>query len=465
MCVPRSANDPKCPSSQRPAGQTIFQAPDPLIMAPFMVGDYITFSGISDQGEIIAYSIVADSVQITTTGVPTYIRVEDAIIGTFDTQSPAEVAPADSRFIGYLSDSTAKVVISRIDIDPCGGTPTEVEVGSASPVGVRNKWTWRAGSTTLTKYAREYRVTTLSGTKATNGGQITAGQYVAPVTEWIFPEPGVPGHQPGKLDFTTFGHLRDGLGPDSNGDVWGQLDPFPDATAPSAKTCTAITTPTSSAPAASGTAGTGTGTTPALSGFAANAGPDVNTRPGVVVKLSGKADNSSTLPANDLTYSWSQILGPGLGPAVTLTGGGSATPSFTVPSPANPTAVVKYSFTLKVTSASEATSSTDTVDVSSDFTALDTVVIDSYTTTTQNGGTISVTAHTNVVDGTAKLTVQLVNGAAGAALTMTDAGGGKWQYNVKGTKKPTGGIIVTSNFKGKASSTTTTTKRRRSLRA
>jgi hypothetical protein len=62
-----------------------------------MVGDYITFSGVSDGNEILAYSIVADSVQITTTGVPTYIRVEDAIIGTFDTQDPAEVAPADSR--------------------------------------------------------------------------------------------------------------------------------------------------------------------------------------------------------------------------------------------------------------------------------------------------------------------------------------------------------------------------------
>jgi hypothetical protein len=81
MCVPRSSSDPLCPSSQRPAGQTIFQAPDPLIMAPFMVGDYITFSGVSDGN----------------TGVPTYIRVEDAIIGTFDTQDPAEVAPADSR--------------------------------------------------------------------------------------------------------------------------------------------------------------------------------------------------------------------------------------------------------------------------------------------------------------------------------------------------------------------------------
>lgn len=463
MCVPRSADDPKCPSSQRPAGQTIFQAPDPLIMAPFKVGDYITFSGISDGGEIIAYSVVADSVQITTTGVPTYIRVEDAIIGTFDTQDPAEVAPADSRFIGYLSDSAARVVISRIDVDPCGGTPTEVQVGSASPIGVRNKWTWRASSTTLTKYAREYRVTTLSGTKATNGGQIIAGQYVAPVTEWIFPEPGVPGHQPGKLDFTTFGHLRDGLGPDANGDVWGQLDPFPDATPPSAKTCTSITTPTSSAPASSGTAGagTGTGTTPALSGFAANAGPDISTRPGVVVTLSGKADNSSTLPANDLTYSWTQVSGP----TVTLTGAGSATASFIPATTPKSTEIVKYSFTLTVKSASEATSSTDTVDVSSDPSALDIVVIDSYTTTTQKGGTISVNAHTNVVDGSATMSVQLVNnGVIGTAAQMVAGTGGKFQYTVQGTKKPTGGVIVTSSFKGKATSTTTTSKRRRSLR-
>jgi len=272
----------------------------------------------------------------------------------------------------------------------------------------------------------------------------------------------VPGHQPGKLDFTTFGHLRDGLGPDAHGDVWGQLDPFPDATAPSAKTCTAITTPTSSAPAASGTAGagTGTGTTPALSGFAANAGPDVNTRPGVVVKLSGKADNSSTLPANDLTYSWTQVSGP----TVTLTGAGSATASFTAPAQPSSTALVKYTFALTVKSASEATSSTDNVDVSSDFNGLDTVVIDSYTSTTQGGGTIAVSAHTNVVDDTAKLSIQLVNAATGNPILMTNAGGGKFTYNVKGVKKPTGGIIVTSNFKGKATSTTTTTKRRRSLR-
>lgn len=66
-------------------------------MAPFLPGDYITFSGIRAGSEVIAYSIVSDSVQILTTGVPAYIRVEDAIIGTFDTQDPANVAPADSR--------------------------------------------------------------------------------------------------------------------------------------------------------------------------------------------------------------------------------------------------------------------------------------------------------------------------------------------------------------------------------
>jgi hypothetical protein len=71
------------------AWQTIFQAPDATIMTPFLVGDYITFSGINDGTQILAYFIVADSVQITTTGVPTYIRVEDAIIGTFDNQDPA----------------------------------------------------------------------------------------------------------------------------------------------------------------------------------------------------------------------------------------------------------------------------------------------------------------------------------------------------------------------------------------
>jgi hypothetical protein len=126
--------------------------------------------------------------------------------------------------------------------------------------------------------------------------------------------------------------------------------------------------------------------------------------------------------------------------------------------------MVKYSFALTVKSASEATNSTDTVDVSSDPDAQDIVVIDSYTTTTQKGGTISVNAHTNVVDGSATMSVQLVNNAAGPPVQMIAGAGGKFSFNLQGTKKPTNGIIVTSSFKGNATSTTTTTRRRRSLR-
>jgi hypothetical protein len=70
-----------------------------------------------------------------------------------------------------------------MEIDPCTGAVTEIQVGTASSIGVRNKWEWRATSSTIVKYAREYRITITGGTKTANGGQITAGQYVAPVTE------------------------------------------------------------------------------------------------------------------------------------------------------------------------------------------------------------------------------------------------------------------------------------------
>ena len=59
-------------------------------MAPFQVGDYLEFSGINVGGTIVCYAIVAPNVQITTSGAPTYIRVEDAIIGVFDGSANAE---------------------------------------------------------------------------------------------------------------------------------------------------------------------------------------------------------------------------------------------------------------------------------------------------------------------------------------------------------------------------------------
>ncbi len=57
-------------------------APNPLVMAPFVVGDFIQYSGFRNgAGEIVCYSIVATNIQITTKGTPAYIRVEEAQIG------------------------------------------------------------------------------------------------------------------------------------------------------------------------------------------------------------------------------------------------------------------------------------------------------------------------------------------------------------------------------------------------
>ncbi|KAM0718208.1 hypothetical protein Q7P37_006540 [Cladosporium fusiforme] len=452
MCVPRSASDPKCPSSNRVDKRVdgtplIIKPADPLSMVPFAPGDYLTFSGIKVGGEIIAYEIVAENVQVSTetAGAPTYIRVEDAIIGTIDTQDPANVAPADTRFIGYTSDKNVGVTISRMEVDSCTGVTKEVLVGSASPIGVRNKWTWRAGSTSPTKYAREYIVRANSGTQTMKINNITAGQYVAPVTEWIFPEPGVPGLTPAKLDFTTFIHLVDGVGPDeANPDNrFGQLDPFPDSTAPTAKTCTGTTTPpTTSTPPT-------TGTDPAT--LTANAGAAQTIRPGVLVTLSGTSSG-----ATDATYSWALTTGTG----VTLSNANTAKATFTAPASKT---LVSYTFTLTVKSASAGTSATSTVTITNDPSIADLVVIDSYTVTSQGGGTISVTAHTNVIDlNIAKLSVSLLNPNAGTPTLMTSAGAGKFTFTLRGSKAPSGGIQVTSSANGKATITKTTQKRRRS---
>lgn len=81
-------------------------------------------------------------------------------------------------------------------------------------------------------------------------------------------------------------------------------------------------------------------------------------------------------------------------------------------------------------------------------------------------GTISVTAHSNVIDGTAKLTLCLASPASGTAIVMTSAAGGKYSYGARSAKKPSTGITAVSGLGGSSSTSTTTAKklRRRLLR-
>lgn len=52
-------------------------------MAPIVAGDFVEYSGVQSGSEIIVYNLVVSNVQITTSGAPTYIRMEDANIGVW----------------------------------------------------------------------------------------------------------------------------------------------------------------------------------------------------------------------------------------------------------------------------------------------------------------------------------------------------------------------------------------------
>lgn len=378
-----------------------------------------------------------------------------ALIGVIDRQSTNVVEFADSRMIGYTSTPGGSVLLTRSEIDPCTGKVVDQDIGSASPQGARLKWEWRSESTTLIKYAREYKATSSNGVKETNGGQILAGQYIAPVAEWIFPEITAPGTQPAKLDFTQMTWLTNGLGPDANGKVWGPISPWPDASSPAApKACEATTPTTSSTPASSDattptSAASSTSATPDPNVPIANAGKDLTVKPSAIATLVGTADNVGSF--TDLTYNWAQVAGP----SVALTGATAATAKFTVPSA---TSAVSYSFELTVASKSKGTQSKDTVVVDNSY---DTVTITAYTWTNSQSGTISVTAQTT--NTTNKLTLQLMNPTAGPILTMVPVSGspGKFSYNARSTKQPSQGVKVTSSGGGSSSRTTISQKLKR----
>jgi hypothetical protein len=384
-----------------------------------------------------------------------------AIIGVFDGSPNAEFA--DTRvssprapqvrfiypmltgkkiqFIGYVSDPGASVTVNALDVDPCTGNETERPIGSASnrPNDARNKFIFRADSTTLSKYTREYKVKASTGQQPTKN-TIIAGQYVQPVAEWIFPETLIPGINPPVNDFASFTHLVNGFV--QEGKQFGQLNPWPGAAAPPSKTCTAPPPPPS--PTA--------GATPI-----ANAGPDVLIIPGTVIVLSGTQTNPE-IDASLIDFSWTQASGD----PVTLTNANGAKATFTSPAQSAATPIITHEFQLKVTLKSDPTAtSTDNVIIKTDKSQKDTVVIDSYTWTSSQGGTLSVTAHSNVVLGGAdSAKLQLFLGTAATGIAMTDNGGGLFSYSSRSTKRPVS-ITVKSIYGGSDGRTATTAKRRK----
>jgi hypothetical protein len=250
MCLPRTtADDPLCPQGNRPIDpatgtfRTIFTMPSPVngvlpdarIMAPFEVGDYVTYSGLlatdARGGYVSADTIIADLGIYTSPGVvPAYVAIDVAIIGVNTNgilPMPMEVT-LRTRYIGFTTDPSRNVSVFAIDVDPCSGSEVERFYGSATPAtgAPRGRWRFLPGrSTAFLPPTREVRARSLTGELALANG-LTAGQYKLPNQTYVFPEHLDPGGQPVPLTFDTIPFLVNGLGPYAPGRA-GQLNPFP----------------------------------------------------------------------------------------------------------------------------------------------------------------------------------------------------------------------------------------------
>ncbi|TKA66580.1 hypothetical protein B0A49_06047 [Cryomyces minteri] len=443
MCVPRVAPpavDDLCPHTNRPAaGASPALAPNATVTAPFQVGDYLEYSGVTlPNGQIACYSIVANvDIRTKSGSVPSYIRMEDALIGVIDTDPNVEFS--QSKFIGFSSDPDAFVQIFAIDVDPCTGVEHDRLIGSVGTGGVvgnpRARFRHLTDRLAIGEYTREYHITLSTGTAVTANG-ILAGQYHQPVTEWVFPELTAIGAAPPPIDFKDLNFLRDGFGPDDLGNVFHQLNPWPAATTPvPSKTCPDIIAAPPASPTASPTAAAVT-PVPSVSS-------DVTSRPGVKVTLTARNTNPN-IPDTEAAFSWA--LGPTDTTVGTLTGASTNTLSFILP---RNNGILVRTFTVTITHTPSGTTATAAVKVSSDSAGTDTITIDKFNWLSSGGGSLTVTAHTNVVDSTfvTNPKLHMTVGGVASVVSMQAGANGIFTYSNKGVKQPTS-VFITDDLGG-----------------
>lgn len=279
-----------------------------------------------------------------------------------------------------------------------------------------------------------------SGQKLTTNG-ILSGQYVQPVTEWIFPEVITPGAVNPPLDFSGIGPLANGFGPYSSGKIFRQLSPWPGATPPTPISICAdpVTIPE---PTETGTEVV-TATTTAVPTITpvpliVDAGPDQTVRGGVRVTLSG-AQTAPNIPTEDLTYKWTQIGGSLIN--IEIASPSTIATTFDLPVNLGTTNEVRE-FLLLITHVPSGSAANDTIVITADKTSLDHPVIETFTWQSKQSGTVAVTVRTELVDASASMRCRFGNGAE---VLMTRAGPGVYTYAARSTPRPAS-VTVRSYF-------------------
>jgi hypothetical protein len=302
--VAGNPDDPLCPQSNRPitsAGTptvyaTVIQTNDPValpgvppdatLQTPFEVGDWITFAGTLVQDGatptagpwpaggtastyISAHTISNNVAVYTWPGTnPAYVSIEVTIIGTGGlTVLGAGEAAVRTRFEGMTTDPSRIIHLYGLDLNPPDGAVSDRDWGTIGvdpgpPTGaVKGRWRYRppciaavatdkdctpppAG--TYLPPTREVRAVIegawVPGQTTTYANGIIAGQYHAPILEYIFPE-NIPGAPIVANNFNTIDFLAKGGYTSSAGTLVGVLNPWPNDVVPQ----TGCTAPTANA--------------------------------------------------------------------------------------------------------------------------------------------------------------------------------------------------------------------------
>lgn len=308
-----------------------------------------------------------------------------------------------------------------IDEDPCTGeesdrllTTTTVEVSA------RNKWKVDIPrGTNIGLYTRNYRIRI--GDEVTTLDGIKAGQYVQPVSEWIFPELVTPGGTPPPFDFSNIGPLRNGFGP-IDGTVFKQLSPWPGATAPAPQIANCPPPPST-------TSSTSSTATPTLSppvALVASAGADQSVLSGVFVTLTA-TQTLANIPSSELSYNWTQISGPALALGNTNQAILAISPGVIA------SGSVSREFRVDIVHIPSQSKANDTVVVTVDRAAnhFDAKAFDTLTWASKQSGTAAASAHSDLVDPAASMRIVFGTGAE-QPMVRASVSGGKALYTFSG---------------------------------
>ena len=309
MCVPRVAPpaiDPLCPMTNRltVAGKflTAFTVKptlanpqmDPKQQVPFVVGDFITFSGTHATGGnflnplyVSAHTIEANVAAFTQAPDTPYFFMEKSQIGAGPTVVCTALCAETNRMrvVGFITDpsQTPNIGVYAIDVDPVTGTRTtrkllvpslrqavvgrfrleifkstqlldSIDPNTRANGGATRELLYRVDNPALQPVLRPRKINPVltsipqaafvdgsevpNATNApTQANGLVAGQYVAPTFDFIFQE-FQPGGQPPPNNYECLAFLARGWGIQGQQLNIGQLSPWPGRTTPpTAVTC------------------------------------------------------------------------------------------------------------------------------------------------------------------------------------------------------------------------------------